>query len=217
MQRRHLAVSFGALLLLVVSMGMLVAASNRAQRLAQLLLDFVTAVSHELLTPSDRHQLSSRQHRSGDCPESGPGKKNGSVIGNQVRQLAALLEQVLHSRPPITASSGSPCGGSRSLHFDATLTSTEGDPRRPVHRRARCRAGSAACDRRSAGGLSVAAEPHYQRAEVRVRATLAPGSRDSGRSGAVGKRSRSVSRTGGLGSAIANFLVSSNRSIAALP
>ena len=51
MQRRHLAVSFGALLLLVVSMGMLVAASNRAQRLAQLQLDFVTAVSHELRTP----------------------------------------------------------------------------------------------------------------------------------------------------------------------
>ena len=51
MQRRGLALSFGALFLLVLSLSMLVITSIRAQRLARLQMDFVTAVSHELRTP----------------------------------------------------------------------------------------------------------------------------------------------------------------------
>ena len=51
MRRRDLAIGFGALLVLVVNMGMLIVTSHRAQRLAQLQMNFVTAVSHELRTP----------------------------------------------------------------------------------------------------------------------------------------------------------------------
>ena len=95
MQRRHLAVSFGALLLLVVSMGMLVAASNRAQRLAQLQLDFVTAVSHELRTPLTVISSAADNIAQGIVQGQEQVKQYGSVIGNHVRQLAALVEQVL--------------------------------------------------------------------------------------------------------------------------
>src|SRR5882672_9964823 len=49
--RRDLAISFGVLFLLVISMAILMFTSTRAQRLAKLQMDFVTAVSHELRTP----------------------------------------------------------------------------------------------------------------------------------------------------------------------
>ena len=51
MRRRDLAIGFGVLLVLVINMAMLIVTSHRAQRLAQLQMDFVTAVSHELRTP----------------------------------------------------------------------------------------------------------------------------------------------------------------------
>jgi len=127
MQRRHLAVSFGALLLLVVSMGMLVAASNRAQRLAQLQLDFVTAVSHELRTPLTVISSAADNIAQGIVQSQEQVKQYGSVIGNHVRQLAALVEQVLlfaatnHGQQRLTL---------RRLDVahivDATLSSTEG-------------------------------------------------------------------------------------------
>ena len=50
-RRRDLAISFGVLFLLVISMAILIITSTRAQRLAKLQMDFVTAVSHELRTP----------------------------------------------------------------------------------------------------------------------------------------------------------------------
>lgn len=51
MRRRDLAIGFGVLLVLVINMAMLIVTSHRAQRLAQMQMDFVTAVSHELRTP----------------------------------------------------------------------------------------------------------------------------------------------------------------------
>jgi signal transduction histidine kinase len=50
-RRRDLAISFGVLFLLVISIAILIITSTRAQRLAKLQMDFVTAVSHELRTP----------------------------------------------------------------------------------------------------------------------------------------------------------------------
>ena len=50
-RRRNLGVSFGILLLLALSVTMIVASSQRAQRLAKLQMDFVAGVSHELRTP----------------------------------------------------------------------------------------------------------------------------------------------------------------------
>ena len=108
MQRRDLAVSFGALLLLVVSMGMLVVASSRAQRLARLQLDFVTAVSHELRTPLTVISSAADNIAQGVVHGQEQLMQYGSVIGNHVRQLSALVEQMLlfaatnHGQPRLT-------------------------------------------------------------------------------------------------------------------
>jgi signal transduction histidine kinase len=127
MQRRDLAVSFGALLLLVVSMGMLVAASSRAQHLARLQLDFVTAVSHELRTPLTVISSAADNIAQGVVHGQEQFMQYGSVIGSHVRQLSALVEQILlfaatnHAQPRLTH---------RTLEIsqivDATLLSTEG-------------------------------------------------------------------------------------------
>ena len=50
-RKRNLALSFGVLMLLTVSIGLLTASSRRAQRLARLQMEFVAGVSHELRTP----------------------------------------------------------------------------------------------------------------------------------------------------------------------
>ena len=50
-RRRNLAISFGVLLLLTVSIALLAATSRRAQRLARQQMEFVAGVSHELRTP----------------------------------------------------------------------------------------------------------------------------------------------------------------------
>ena len=128
MQQRDLAVSFGALLLLVVSMGMLVAASSRAQRLARLQLDFVTAVSHELRTPLTVISSAADNIAQGVVHGQEQYMQYGSVIGNQVRQLSALVEQVLlfavDQPRPAAADAQRPLEVSEIV--DATLSSTEG-------------------------------------------------------------------------------------------
>ena len=63
MRQRGLAVSFSALLVLVLSISMLLVTAIRAQRLARLQMDFVTAVSHQLLHAADHHRVGGRQHR----------------------------------------------------------------------------------------------------------------------------------------------------------
>ena len=219
MQRRHLAVSFGALLLLVVSMGMLVAASNRAQRLAQLQLDFVTAVSHELRTPLTVISSAADNIAQGIVQGQDQVKQYGSVIGNHVRQLAALVEQVLlfaatnHGQQRLTL---------RRLDVahivDATLSSTEGLIRaaqftveRDVARDLPPVTGDLlAISQLLQNLITNALKYGCEQRWLRVRAIAVD-------QGVLGKEVQIMSRTGGSGSAIAIFLVSSNRSIAALP
>src|SRR5690606_19609555 len=50
-RRRNLAISFGVLLLLSVSVALLTATTRKAHRLAQQQMEFVAGVSHELRTP----------------------------------------------------------------------------------------------------------------------------------------------------------------------
>ena len=95
MHRRDLAISFGVLLMLVVSMAMLVITSSRAQRLATLQMDFVTAVSHELRTPLTVISSAADNIAQGVVHGKDQLTQYGSVIGHQVRQLSTLVEQVL--------------------------------------------------------------------------------------------------------------------------
>jgi len=94
-RRRNLAMSVGIFLLLAVSLGLVVVASHRAQKLAQLQMDFVASVSHELRTPltvicSAAENIVGRRSRWQTAA-------HAIRIGHshQGRQLTALVDQVL--------------------------------------------------------------------------------------------------------------------------
>ena len=95
MHRRDLAIGFGVLLVLVINMGMLIVTSHRAQRLAQLQMDFVTAVSHELRTPLTVIMSGADNICNGVVETNQQMAQYGSVIGNQARQLFGLVERIL--------------------------------------------------------------------------------------------------------------------------
>jgi signal transduction histidine kinase len=95
MRRRDLAIGFGVLLVLAINMVMLIVTSHRAQRLAQLQMDFVTAVSHELRTPLTVI-ISGADNICNGVVEAGQQMaRYGAVIGNQARQLFGLVERIL--------------------------------------------------------------------------------------------------------------------------
>ena len=127
MRRRGLAVSFGALLLLVVSMSMLVVTSSRAQRLAKLQMDFVTAVSHELRTPLTIIGSAADNLGSGVVDEPQQIREYGSIIGNQVGQLSGLVERVLLFAATRNGQQRYVMQALRPAHIvDTVLASTEG-------------------------------------------------------------------------------------------
>ena len=123
-QRRDLVATLGALVLLVASIALLVVASHRAQRLATLQMDFVAAVSHELRTPLTVIASAADNISRGEVREQTRVAEYGTVIGQQVRQLASLVERIL-----LFAGQGK--GARRPLQaiivtdaIDATLAST---------------------------------------------------------------------------------------------
>jgi len=93
--RRDLAISFGVLFLLVISMAILIITSTRAQRLAKLQMDFVTAVSHELRTPLTVISSAAENIAHGVVEGKQQLKQYGSVIGNQAKKLFEMVEQIL--------------------------------------------------------------------------------------------------------------------------
>lgn len=95
MHRRDLTISFGVLLLLVVSMTMWIVVSNRAQRLARLQMQFVTAVSHELRTPLTIISSAADNISSGVVAGKPQMTQYGAVIAAQARKLSGLVEEVL--------------------------------------------------------------------------------------------------------------------------
>jgi signal transduction histidine kinase len=94
-RRRDLAISFGVLFLLVISMAILIVASTRAQRLAKLQMDFVTAVSHELRTPLTVISSAAENIAHGVVEGKQQLEQYGTVIGAQARRLFELVEQIL--------------------------------------------------------------------------------------------------------------------------
>jgi signal transduction histidine kinase len=95
MHRRDLAISFGVLLLLVALMAMLIITSLRANRLAKLQMDFVTAVSHELRTPLTIIGSAAENITHGVVSNREQIEQYGKVIEGQTRQLSRLVEEVL--------------------------------------------------------------------------------------------------------------------------
>jgi signal transduction histidine kinase len=94
-RRRNLGISFGVLLMLSGSVGLLIAASRKAQRLARQQMEFVASVSHELRTPvavirSAAENLSQGVVGSGDRV-----KRYGQIIDTESRRLGEMVERVL--------------------------------------------------------------------------------------------------------------------------
>jgi signal transduction histidine kinase len=94
-RRRDLTIGFGVLFLLVISMAILIFTSMRAQRLAKLQMDFVTAVSHELRTPLTVISSAAENIAHGVVEGKSQLEQYGSVIGAQARKLFEMVEQIL--------------------------------------------------------------------------------------------------------------------------
>jgi signal transduction histidine kinase len=95
MHQRNLMISFGALALLVLSIGMLIVTSSRAQRLAKLQMDFVTAVTHELRTPLAVISSAADNIVQGIVQTPEQVRQYGQVVGRQAGQLSRLVEEIL--------------------------------------------------------------------------------------------------------------------------
>ncbi len=95
MHRRQLAISFGVLALLAVTIAMIIVATRRAQNLAKLQMDFVTGVSHELRTPLAVIGSAAENIADGIIDDKTKLKRYGAAIRDQARHLTQLVEQIL--------------------------------------------------------------------------------------------------------------------------
>jgi two-component system, OmpR family, sensor histidine kinase SenX3 len=92
---RNIAISFGILLVLAVSVVMLVVSSQRAQRLARRQMEFVAGVSHELRTPLTVICSAAENLAHGVVASERQVKQYGALIEGEGRRLAEMVEQVL--------------------------------------------------------------------------------------------------------------------------
>jgi signal transduction histidine kinase len=95
LRRRNLAVSFGVLMLLTVSVGLLTVSSRRAQRLARQQLEFVAGVSHELRTPVAVIRSAAENLSQGVVGSADRVKQYGQAIETEARRLGDMVERVL--------------------------------------------------------------------------------------------------------------------------
>jgi signal transduction histidine kinase len=91
---RNLAMNFGILGILVLTLTLVVATSQRAQMLAQMQMDFVAGVSHELRTPLTAIILAARNLEDGVVHENGL-VRYGAAIKGQAAQLSELVDEIL--------------------------------------------------------------------------------------------------------------------------
>ena len=94
-RHRNLAVSFGVLLLLCMSMGMILVSAQRAQRLAKAQMDFVAGVSHELRTPLAVICSAGENLADGVVGAKEQVTRYGTLIRDEGRRLTGMVEQTL--------------------------------------------------------------------------------------------------------------------------
>ncbi|MCO6512532.1 MAG: HAMP domain-containing histidine kinase [Aridibacter famidurans] len=94
-RNRNLAVSFGILGLLAVSTVFIFVSSQRAKRLAQSQLDFVSAVSHEFRTPLAVIYSAGENLSDGVVADRGKISEYGALIKKEGRKLSGMVEQIL--------------------------------------------------------------------------------------------------------------------------
>ncbi len=92
---RNIALAFGALVLLGVSMAMLVATTRRANALARQQVEFVAGVSHEIRTPLAGISSLSENLADGVIQDPERAREYGKAIHGETRRLGDMLERVL--------------------------------------------------------------------------------------------------------------------------
>jgi signal transduction histidine kinase len=94
LHERSLAVSFGVMGVLAITLTLIVVTSQRAHSLARMQMDFVAGVSHELRTPLTAILLAARNLEDGVVGKNGLARY-GAAIKNQAAQLSGLVEEIL--------------------------------------------------------------------------------------------------------------------------
>jgi signal transduction histidine kinase len=95
LRRRNLAVGFGVLAVLAVTMALVMVNAQRARTLARLQMDFVAGISHELRTPLAVISSAAENLADGVVDNPRQQQRYGAIIRNHARQLTQLVEQVL--------------------------------------------------------------------------------------------------------------------------
>lgn len=92
---RNLLVSFGVLLLLGASMGLVLVTTGRARHLAAQQMEFVAGVSHELRTPLAVIRSAAENLADGVVEDPRQVKRYGDVIAGEGRRLTHMVEQIM--------------------------------------------------------------------------------------------------------------------------
>jgi signal transduction histidine kinase len=96
LRRNNLGFSFGVVLVLAASVGVLVVAAQRARRLAARQMEFVAGVSHELRTPIAGISSLSQNLADGVVQDLEQAAHYGATIHQESHRLANMVEGVLH-------------------------------------------------------------------------------------------------------------------------
>ncbi|MGH9160302.1 MAG: sensor histidine kinase [Vicinamibacteraceae bacterium] len=94
-RQRNLFVSFGVLLLLATSIGLVLISTGRARYLAARQLEFVAGVSHELRTPLAVIRSAAENLADGVVAEAEQVRRYGTLIASEGRRLTQMVEQVM--------------------------------------------------------------------------------------------------------------------------
>lgn len=94
-RRRNLGVSLGILALLAATSGLMVVATQRAQRLARQQIEFVAGVTHELNTPLTAIRSAGQNLADGVVAEPAQVRRYGNLIANEGRRLSNMVGQAL--------------------------------------------------------------------------------------------------------------------------
>jgi signal transduction histidine kinase len=94
-RRRNLMLSFGMLVLLAVSVGILLTIARRSQRLATQQMEFVATISHELRTPLAVIRSAAQNLSAGVIDRPDQARRYGELIDGEGRRLGDMVEQIL--------------------------------------------------------------------------------------------------------------------------
>jgi signal transduction histidine kinase len=94
-RNRNLAISFGILLLLGISVALILVSTRRASALARQQMEFVAGVSHEMRTPLAVICSAGENLADGVIEDGQQVKRYGALIESEGRRLAEMVEQAL--------------------------------------------------------------------------------------------------------------------------